>query len=171
MRARAADFYGAYDTALNEIDNAIALNPNSVRYQYSKGLILRHKGKYFDDDQWIDKARDQTIHALEMYKIAPAHFYIESDFYIAIGFGELGKNVPDYQAVIDNYQKAISLGASNRNIAWAWGNMSIAYRNLGLCQEAKEAAEKALSIMNYGNARNQKIYAEVCLAAGAVAGH
>lgn len=42
-------------------------------------------------------------------------------------------------------------------------NLSIAYRHLGECDKAKDAAENALSVMAFGAARSHLKAAEFCI--------
>jgi len=47
--------------------------------------------------------------------------------------------------------------------AFAWNNLSIAYRKTAPAIRASNAATKALAIMEFGAAQTNKIYADFCL--------
>jgi len=65
--------------------------------------------------------------------------------------------------VAEHYLRFIEKSPESVTYAFAWNNVSIAYRRLGECDKAKEAAEKALAVTKFGAAQWNKRYAEFCL--------
>jgi hypothetical protein len=66
--------------------------------------------------------------------------------------------------VIAHYQRYLETGPrTSTTYAFALNNISMAYRRAGDCARAKESAEQALTVMNFGAAQSNKRYAEFCL--------
>ncbi len=64
---------------------------------------------------------------------------------------------------MEYYRQFIEQSAPSVPYAFAWNNVSIAYKELGECAQAKDAAEQALKVMKFGAAETNKRHAELCL--------
>lgn len=158
-----ASFYSAYDRALAEIDRAIALEPKSVRYLTAKGRLLIGYGKWIKRDAAIDKGIAVLKRARELLQKAPSPFVRDEnyDFYLASAYADLSR--PRWKEVAEHYRRFIERADRSVVHAFALNNASIAYRELGACDKAKEAAEQALQVAKFGAAEQNKRYAEFCL--------
>ena len=83
------------------------------------------------------------------------------DFQLAWGISQLSQ--PRSEEVVEHYLSFLDQSEETIPYAFAWNNVSIAYRELGQCEQAKEAAQNALSVMAFGNAEANKRFAEFCL--------
>ena len=158
-----AGYYDAYERALLEIDKALALEPKSSRYLVARGRILMNYGAGRKQDADIEKGIDLIRKAKELAKTQINPYISEAlyDFYIAWGVSELSQ--PRWKEVVEHYLRFIEQSEKYTPYAFAWNNVSIAYRHLGQCAKAKEAAENALKVMKFGAAQSNKRYAEFCL--------
>ena len=69
-----------------------------------------------------------------------------------------------FQSLDTKVRILVEEAQEGESMASGWNNMSIAYRRLGQCDEAKQAAEAALAISkDYRAALNNKRIAEFCL--------
>ena len=66
-----ADYYAAYERGLVEIDQALALQPQSPRYLMAKGKLLVAHGSLTGRDQDIEKGIDLLYRAQELSKTHP----------------------------------------------------------------------------------------------------
>ena len=158
-----ADYYAAYERGLVEIDKALALEPQSPRYLMAKGKLLVAHGAWTGRDQDIEKGIDLLYKAQELSETHPNPYALPMhyDFQLAWGISQLSQ--PRSEEVVEHYQSFIEQSEETIPYAFAWNNVSIAYRDLGKCEQAKEAAEKALSVMAFDNAEANKRFAEFCL--------
>ena len=83
------------------------------------------------------------------------------DFEIAHAISTLHKG--RWDEVVEYYRRFIEQSESSLVYAFAWNNMSIAYRHLGECDKAKEAAEKAIKVTKFGAAEWNRRIAEFCI--------
>jgi len=83
------------------------------------------------------------------------------DFEIAWGIAKLSQ--PRWDEVVEHYARFIEQSEESTVYAYAWNNVSIAYRKLGQCGKAKEAAESALEVVTFSAAESNKRYAEFCI--------
>ena len=163
ITARYADYYHAYERALSEIDKALALEPQSPRYLMAKGTLLVYYGSWIKQDGEIERGITLLRKAKELSKTHSNPYACEMhyNFQIAWGIGELSQ--PSWDEVVEHYLRFIERSEESIPYAYAWNNLSIAYRKLGQCAKAKEAAENALEVMTYPAAESNKRYAEFCI--------
>ncbi len=163
ITARYAEDYNAYERALSEIDKALALEPNSTRYLFTKGRLLVDYGSDIKQDTEIQKGISVVRKAKDLAKTYPNRFARDADydFEIASAISHLRK--PRWEEVVEHYLRFIEQSEKSVVYAFAWNNISIAYRHLGECGKAKEAAENALKITKFGAAESNKRYAEFCI--------
>ncbi|MBL4623137.1 MAG: hypothetical protein JKY89_12145 [Immundisolibacteraceae bacterium] len=166
IKSNYARNHRAYEIAISEIDSAIEIDPDSVFFHWVKATLLVRVGGWKKDNELI-------LEGIEIYKKAhllggDAHpaYYTEVDYHFntAYALGRLinGKNCPS--TAIDHYLAVAELSEEqNTTVAYAWNNVSCAYRKAGLCAEAKAASENALEIMDFGAARRSLEYSELCL--------
>ena len=163
MTATHAGLYNDYERALAEIDRALALEPRSVRYLTAKGNLLVDDGNWTDSDAEIEKGISILKTTQELSRTQPSPFARDEsyEFQLAAAISDLSQ--PRWQEVAEHYQRFIEKSPESVTSAFAWNNVSIAYRKLGECDKAKEAAEKALAVTKFGAAQWNKRYAEFCL--------
>lgn len=65
--------------------------------------------------------------------------------------------------MVEHHLRFIEQSEKSVAYAFAWNNASIAYRQLGKCDKAKEAAENALKVTKFGAAQQNKRFAEFCI--------
>lgn len=163
IRSRYAEEHNAYERALAEIDKALALEPESPRYLATKARILVSHGSWTKRDEEIEKGIHLLRKAKELAKTNPTPFAREADYDFQIAYSIAELSQPRWQEVVEYYLRYIELSEESVPYAFAWTNLSIAYRSLGECTRAKAAAEKALKVMKFPAAQSQKRYAEFCL--------
>jgi tetratricopeptide (TPR) repeat protein len=168
VNAAYAKEHNNFERATSEIEKSVKLDPTSPRYLVNKGQILIYKGRWMDDDQDIEEGIKIINDAIELSKKNknPFHSPWHNNFVKALGYSFLDE--PKWQEVLSNYQTAIDImkneGATeSKDYAFAWNNISNAYRKLGECEKSKNAAEEALKVMKFGAAKNNKTLAEFCL--------
>ncbi|PYT33422.1 MAG: hypothetical protein DMF52_15685 [Acidobacteria bacterium] len=163
MTATHAGLYCDYERALAEIDRAVALEPRSVRYLTAKGNLLVDDGNWTDSDTEIEKGISILKTTQELSRTQPSPFARDEsyEFQLAVAISDLSQ--PRWQEVAEHYLRFIEKSPESVTYAFAWNNVSIAYRRLGECDKAKEAAEKALAVTKFGAAQWNKRYAEFCL--------
>jgi len=163
ITAMYADKYHAYERALSEIDKALASEPESPRYSMGKGRLLVNYGQWSKQDREIEEGIGLLLKAKRLSKTHPNPYAREMhyDFQIAWGIAKLSK--PRWDEVVEHYVRFIEQSEESIPYAYAWNNVSIAYRKLGQCGEAKEAAENALKVMTFSEAESNKRYAEFCI--------
>ncbi len=168
VNAIEASWYKAYGRALTEIDKAVTLEPKSIRYMFVKGTILVNRGRWRGDDKDIKDGIDWVRRAQSLSKTNPTIFVSASDYDFQMAFGYADLRQPPWQEVINHYLNAIELNEREGNIqsrsyAFAWHNLGLAYRKLGKCEEASAAASKALAVMEFGAAKENKRYSDFCI--------
>jgi tetratricopeptide (TPR) repeat protein len=158
-----ASYYKAYERALSEIDKALAAQPQSPRYLMTKGKLLVSYGEQTKQDAQIEKGIGLIHKAKELSKTQPNHYSLPADydFQLASAISDLSQ--PRYEEVVKHYLSFLEQSEESVLYAFAWNNVSIAFRELGQCDKAKESAENALKVMEFGNAAKNKRYAEFCL--------
>ena len=164
VAARYARLYNAFDRAMREIDAALSIEPDSTRYQMARAKILIAMGDWTRSDETIQAGIDQIKKAQVNALSRPTIFVDEDSYEFNLAWAHADLRNPPWETVIQHYLNAIEIGGRSRSsIAYAWNNVSIAYRRLGRCAEAFDAAEKALTIMRFRNAKRNKRYAEFCI--------
>ena len=164
VKAWQAWLYNAFPQALDEINQALRLDPNSTRYLMIKGRILKAKGRWEGESDSIKKAVVILKQAHRQSQTHPTPFYKDENFFFYLGWTVEAVGQDGWAEAIQHYQQAIQLGQPGSRIqTYSWNNMSILYRKLGQCQKAKEAAEEALAITEFSAAKRNKQYAEFCL--------
>lgn len=163
ITAMYASYYHAYERALSEIDKASALEPKSARYLTAKGRILVGYGEWTKRDAEIEKGISVLKNTRELLQRNPSLFIRDEnyDFYLPSAISDLSQ--PRWKEVAEHYRRFIERSQESFVYALAWNNLSVAYRNLGECDKAKEAAEKALKVTKFGAAEWNKRFAEFCI--------
>ena len=162
-RSHFAFTYSAYEEAMAEIDKALELEPKSSRFLYWKAEAFMQRGIFEHNDDYIREAEKVYQEALKYYPENPDSMIEESDIYNSMALGESRLSQPDYEKIIEYYTKGIELTSEPRESLYAWARMSEAYRHLGHCQDALQAAQRALDIEDYYEASRNKRFAEFCL--------
>ena len=156
--------YNAFPHALKEIDHTLSLEPQSVRALMLKGRILVAKGDWEDRDEDIRDGIHYIQQAWKLSKDRPSPYYKEENYHFRIAHSMWHLHQRPWNEVTAHYEQAIQHATPGTTIqAYAWTNLSKAYRLQGQCDKAKEAAENASSIMEMKSAQRQKEYAEFCL--------
>jgi tetratricopeptide (TPR) repeat protein len=164
VAARHARMYNAFDRAVHEIDAALSIEPDSTRYQMERAKILIDMGDWTGSDETIRAGIAAIEKAQANAADRPTIHVDESSYEFNLAWAYADLRVPPWKTVIQHYLNAIGLESdSNSSRAYAWNNVSIAYRRLGQCTEALDAVENALSIMRFRNAERNKRYAEFCI--------
>jgi tetratricopeptide (TPR) repeat protein len=163
MTAAHAGLYKAYDRALSEIDRAVALDPRSARFLTLKGRLLVNRGKWTRSDADIQAGIRVLKDARALNRTHPSPFLSDEEFEFTLASALADLSRPPWAQVVEHYRKFIESAKDSENLAFAWNNISIAYREQGDCARAKEAAEKALAIMKFGAAQSNRRSAEFCL--------
>ena len=159
---RYAGLHNAFDRALAEMDKALAAEPDSVRYRVIKGTILIDKGQWEKNDASILQGMQLIDEARRMAETAPGLYYKTADFYFKLAFANASLASQNLQKTIDYYHSFLQHALNKTNIAFAWNNLSIAHRRLGECEQARNAADNALQIADFGAARSNRRYARFC---------
>ncbi len=154
-----AGYYAAYHRALVEIDQALAVESGSVKYLAAKGKLLVAAGKWAHHDAEIEEGIKllKRIRAQSGLEAADAIY----DFYLAGAVSDL--TAPRWEEVAEYYERFIEKSSPSTIYAFALNNVSIAYKHLGACDKAKDAADRALQVMQFGAAESNRRYAEFCL--------
>lgn len=155
--------FHAYEKALSEIDKALALEPKSARYLTAKGRILVGYGERTKSDAEIEKGIGTLKKSRELLQPHASPFIRDEnyDFYLAFAISDL--NQPRWKEVAEYYRRFIERSQESFVYALGWNNLSVAYRNLGECDKANEAAEKALKVTKFGAAEWNKRFAGFCI--------
>lgn len=163
INALHAGYYNAFDRALPEIDRAVAADPESVRFLTWKGRLMCRAGKWSEDNGLAEKGIEALEKARLLAQAHPSVFVREAsfDFYLAEAHSNLSP--PRWGEVVAHYERFLEKAPSSTLTALTWNNLSVAYRRSGTCDKARDAADKALAIMDFGNARQAKQLAEFCV--------
>jgi tetratricopeptide (TPR) repeat protein len=164
ITAMYAHYYNNYERASAEIEKAVQLEPKSARYVGAKGLLLARHGHWIEDDKRIELGIRYLRQSAELPCSEPdlVDEPCERDFQIALAIGDLKRpRWPEAAAHYERYLKTTKYKSSAYN--FAWNNLSIAYRHMGECQKAKDAAETALKMKTFGAAEMNRNRAEFCL--------
>lgn len=156
--------YKNYDRAVAEIDKALALKPKSTRFVGAKGSILRRYGEWTGNDKRLELAIQYLKQAAEQAskEIEPDTEPNSYNFDIAEAYSHFRR--PRWQEATYYYERYLQQSKyHSTSYAFAWNNVSIAYRKLGECQKSKHAAETALKVTNFGAAIMNLNRAEFCL--------
>jgi tetratricopeptide (TPR) repeat protein len=159
-----ATYYKNYDRAVAEIDKALALEPKSTRFIGAKGNVLRHYGQWSGTDKRLESAIQYLKQAAEQAskEIEPDSEPNSYNLEIAEAYSDFRR--PRWQEATHYYERYLQQSKyHSTGYAIAWNNVSIAYRKLGECQKAKQAAETALKVTPFGAAVMNLNRAEFCL--------
>jgi len=164
MTATHASYYKNYERAVGEIDKALALEPKSIRFLAAKGRIMARYGEWTGNDKrkesgilYLKQAGEQAGKDAELDDAEDNY-----DFAIAMAISRLRR--PRWQDVVQHYERYLQRSKyKSTNYAYAWNYISVAYRKLGECQKAKNAADAALNVVNFGAAVMNRNRAEFCL--------
>lgn len=163
INALHAGYYNAFDRALPEIDRAVAADPESVRFMTWKGRLMGRAGKWSKDNGIAEKGIEALEKARLLSQAHPSVFVREAsfDFYLAEAYSNLSP--PRWNEVTAHYERFLEKAPTSTLSALTWNNLSLAYRRLGACDKARDAADKALAVMDFGMARKAKQLAEFCV--------
>lgn len=163
VRATHASFYNNFERAMKDIDLAVALDSGSLRYQTAKARLLIDDGNWSKHDGRIEQGISLLKRTREALLERPTPYLHDASFafYLAGAISSLSR--PRWNEVVEYYRQFIEQSAPSVPYAFAWNNVSIAYKELGECAQAKDAAEQALKVMKFGAAETNKRHAELCL--------
>lgn len=163
VRATHASFYNNFERAMKDIDLAVALDSGSLRYQTAKARLLIEDGNWSKHDGRIEQGISLLKRTREALLERPTPYLHDANFalYLAGAISSLSR--PRWNEVVEYYRQFIEQSAPSVPYAFAWNNVSIAYKELGECAQAKDAAEQALKVMKFGAAETNKRHAELCL--------
>jgi TolB-like protein/Tfp pilus assembly protein PilF len=117
-----------YDLAIKEIEQAIALNPNSANGYVFLGQSLSYSGRPEEGIEAIKKGMRLSPF--------PNNWYIQN---LAIAYREAGR----YEESIAEYKKGLKLRPNNMLAYWG---LSVTYALAGRYEEAREAYSEVLKI-------------------------
>ncbi len=164
MTAKHAGLYNDFERALSEIERAVTLEPRSARYLTAKGDLLVESGQWKDSDAEVEKGISVLKEARVLSRAIPGPFVRDASYEFSLASAITGLSRPRWEEVIGHYQRYLETGPRESvTYAFALNNISLAYRRVGDCARAKEAAERALAVMKFGAAEWNKRYAEFCL--------
>ncbi len=163
VRATHASFYNNFERAMKDIDLAVALDSGSLRYQTAKARLLIEDGNWSKHDGRIEQGISLLKRTREALLERPTPYLHDANFafYLAGAISSLSR--PRWNEVVEYYRQFIEQSAPSVPYTLAWNNVSIAYKELGECAQAKDAAEQALKVMKFGAAETNKRHAELCL--------
>ena len=162
--AEYAERHNNFDRALAEIDAALALAPDSVRFEKVKAGILLNRGRWRRSDEDIETGVVMLEEILQRTRGADLPYFTSAGVHFQIAYAINDMREPRWNKVVEHYLAAIELSPPQEiRVAYAWNNIGTAYRRLGRCDKALEAAENALAIMDFGAARQHKRFSEFCL--------
>jgi len=164
ITAHHARYYTDYQRAISEISKAVAGDANSARYLLNKGVIFAEYGELIRRDKEIEQGIRFIREAQKLSNTHPDPYNNPGmyDFQLAHAIASLSK--PRWAEVVQQYTRFIEQAKEkNTSYAFAWNNLSIAYRHLGECDKAKQAAENALKVMRFGAALSHRRGAEFCI--------
>ncbi len=163
-----ASEHKAFDIALSEIEKSIKLEPDSARYLFNKGHMLINKGSWSRSEEEIEQGLEIIEQAHNLSTKNPNPFHTPWHYNFQQALGNTYFLYERWEQVILNYKKSIEImenanATKSSSYAFAWSNMSKAYRETGKCTKALTAAENALKVMNFGAAKRSKHSAELCI--------
>lgn len=163
MTATHAGYYNSFERALREIDKAVALDRDSVRYLTAKGRLLVGSGKWSRNNAQVEEGIGVLQQARQVSRTYPSVFVRDEffEFYLADAFSSFDR--PRWAEAAEHYERFLEKAQESTLTAFAWNNLSVAYRKTGACDRAQGAATKALAIMKFGAAQNNRRYADFCL--------
>ncbi len=164
VTAMYARYYSNYDRATAEIDKAVQLQPKSARYVGAKGLLLTKHGAWIGDDKRIELGIEQLKISSQLPCTEPdlVDEPCDRDFFIAAAADDLSR--PRWADAATHYERYLQKAKhKGMTYAYAWNNLSIAYRHLNQCQKAMDAAQAALKVVKFGAAEMNRNRAEFCL--------
>lgn len=160
--ARYRGLYNDFENALTGINQAIENEPDSIRYLYTKGIILIDKGKWEKNDDVVVEGMHVIDQARIMAEKNPSIYFNTEDYYFKLAYTNSMLIEKKPEKTLEHYFSYLDHETDEKSIARAWNNISIAYQKLKQCEKAREAAEKALEIMDFGAARSNLRYSEFC---------
>ena len=164
VTAMYARYYSNYDRATAEIEDAVRLEPRSARYAGAKGLLLTKHGSWIGDEKRIELGIEQLKKSSQLPCIEPDLMDdpCDRDFLIADAFNDLSR--PRWADSATHYERYLQKAKyKGMTYAFAWNNLSIAYRHLNQCQKAMDAAQSALKVKKFPAAEMNRNRAEFCL--------
>ena len=164
--SRYSEEHRAYQHALDEIDKALELEPKSVLYNWAKARLLVVMGGWYKNNDMIYLGIEHYRRAHQLAGDKHPVYFSEVDYHFqtAWSLGRLSGGESCPQEAIDHYLAVTRLSKKkDKTLAYAWSNMSCAYRKAGQCDKAKEASENALKVMKFGAAKVNLQYSEFCV--------
>lgn len=156
----------AYEIAIMEINKSLEIEPNSVLYNWVKAALLVRTGSWKRNNAMIYEGIDSYKKAHQLAGDQHPIYFTEVDynFKVAWSLGQLTGGASCPANAIDHYLAVTQLSPKeDQTVAYAWNNISCAYRKLGQCEKAKEASQNALNIMKFGAAKTNLQYSEFCI--------
>jgi tetratricopeptide (TPR) repeat protein len=164
ITATYASCYHNFDRALAEIDRALALEPQSVRYLTAKARLIVADGKWTKQDARIEQGIGLLRQVREQSLERPTPFLHDANFAFYLAGATSSLSRPRWNEVAEYYRQFVEQ-STEQSLAYAFAlnNASIAYKELGECEKAKTFADQALKVMKFGAAASNKRYAELCI--------
>lgn len=135
---------GDWDVALTSVEQALqlyrALNNNyeMARMLTNKGIMLQHRGRIFQNTEWIDQAEECNQEAIRRFELAGDQSEI---FKPVMNLGNIYLLRQNYQAAISQYKKAMLHFQNHQyliDLAFTYNNLGLAYTGLEEWQAAED---------------------------------
>lgn len=155
----------AYDVALQEINKALEIKSDSLIYNYTKAELLVKMGGWNKDYDLIREGIKYYKKTDQLAELNQRTYFSKKDFHFKMGraLSNLKMNGGCPESIIEHYIAVTQLGdPEDINVAYAWNNVSCAYRAIGECDKAIKASENALKIKDFGAARTNLKYSKFC---------
>ncbi|HRV92931.1 MAG TPA: tetratricopeptide repeat protein [Anaerolineae bacterium] len=143
---------GDWDVALTSVEQALqlyrALNNNfeMARMLTNKGVMLQHRGRIFQNAEWIDQAEECNEEAIRRFDLAGDHSEI---FKPVMNLGNIYLLREYYQAAISQYKKAMPHFQDHHyviDLAFTYNNLGLAYIGLEEWQTAEDYFSASVNI-------------------------
>lgn len=122
--------YKNSDQAIDELNKAIKLDPVNSSYYAWLARVYKNKKDYAKAKEMVDKA-------LSLNPTKAKDYLFIADVY---------EEMHEYDLSIETFKKGIAIAP---NFSWLWNNYGSLLLNLGKYDEAIEALETAVKLMNY----------------------
>lgn len=143
---------GEWDEALTAIEqalkwyNALDNNFETARMLTNKGVMLQHRGRIFQNTQWIDQAAECNEEAIRRFRLAGDKNEL---FKPIMNLGNVYLLRHDYQAAVYQYRKAMSHFQEHNyviDLAFTYNNLGLAYVGLEKWQAAEDYFSASIKI-------------------------
>lgn len=152
VQARYLSAYNLYDSAEIEINKALEIEPGSSRYLFVKASLLASKGYWdvVDGDSWRIQS-NQILESMKGLDLSQSRHINKYDIFFNLAYNEAALKQENPNKTIKYYLKSLDSEGAGVQDHFVWNNISIAYRKLGVCQKAFDAAKKAIEVSKYGS--------------------